>query len=187
MKTQRTIIGVIGSGTEPHSLYSGHLGKWLGKQGYDLINGGGSGVMEEVAKAFAEVTERKGITIGIIPSMNSCKDANRRKDYRPPEGYPNPYTNLPIYTHLHLSGPHGKEPNSRNHIIVLTADLLIAFPGNAGTRSEIQLAIEYEKPLIILNPAGGWNEFQKTSSTMVKNVDEMINEILRWENNRYKD
>ena len=100
MKTKRIIIGVIGSGSEPHSIFSLPLGRWLGEQGYDIINGGGSGVMEEVTKAFWEVKERKGISIGVIPSINLCENSYQRKVHEAPENYPNPYIELPIYTHL---------------------------------------------------------------------------------------
>jgi predicted Rossmann-fold nucleotide-binding protein len=37
---------------------------------------------------------------------------------------------------------------SRNHINVLSADAVVALPGGAGTRSEIDLAKRYGIPLI---------------------------------------
>ncbi|MFQ5673259.1 MAG: molybdenum cofactor carrier protein [Nitrospinales bacterium] len=180
MKKKRIIIGVIGSATASHPHLSIPLGRWLAEQGYNLVNGGGPGVMEAVAKAFCEVKERTGIVIGILPSRYACESPEQRRDHQPQEGYPNAYVDIPIYTHLHLSGSQGKETDSRNHIIVLTANTVIAFPGNAGTRSEIELALEYRKPLIIVNPAGEWDEF-KNSAAMVKNIEEMIDGIRRLE------
>ncbi len=63
---------------------------------------------------------------------------------------------------------------SRNSIIILTADGIVAFPGGAGTRSEIQLALEYGKPLLILNPHQEWDEFKNTPAAMVATADEAI-------------
>lgn len=175
------MIGVVGSGSQPHPNLSAPLGKWLGERGYDLVNGGGRGVMEAVAKAFAEVPERAGLAIGIIPSLSSCEDSKQRAEYLPMSGYPNPAIDLPIYTHLHHSGARGKETASRNHIVILTADIVIALPGSAGTRSEIELALEYGKPLVIVNPAGEWDEFQGKPSAMASNTEEAVAAVKKLE------
>ena len=37
---------------------------------------------------------------------------------------------------------------SRNHINVLSSDVIVALPGDAGTLSEVELAVRYERPLI---------------------------------------
>ena len=37
---------------------------------------------------------------------------------------------------------------SRNHLTVLSADAIVALPGGAGTRSEVELALEYHRPLM---------------------------------------
>ncbi|MDH5458813.1 MAG: LOG family protein, partial [Nitrospinota bacterium] len=63
---------------------------------------------------------------------------------------------------------------SRNHIIILSADVIVAFPGGAGTHSEIQLALEYGKPLLILNPNHEWDEFKNTQATITENLEEAI-------------
>ena len=42
----------------------------------------------------------------------------------------------------------GEDPSSRNHINVLSSDLLIALPGGHGTASEVRLALRYRRPLI---------------------------------------
>ncbi len=101
--------------------------------------------MAETAHAFTEVTNRKGKVIGVLPSQTSCDSAEERAAYRPPPGYPNSYTEIIIRTHLPDSGSQGKKISSRNHIIVLSADIVIALPGGPGTRSEIELALEYKK------------------------------------------
>jgi len=73
---------------------------------------------------------------------------------------PNPWVEVPIRTHLPLSGVDGTDPRSRNHINVLTADVVVALPGGDGTRSEVRLALRYGRPVVaFLGPAGlphGW-------------------------------
>ncbi len=59
---------------------------------------------------------------------------------------------IAIATHLPLSGAQGEDPLSRNHINILSADMIVALPGGAGTLSEVRLAQRYRKPLI----AWGW-------------------------------
>ena len=179
MPRKRFRVGVIGSGTEHYLQLSKPLGQWLAEQGCDLINGGGGGVMEAVSQAFAEIAGRKGNIIGIIPASGPCDSPEMRSAYAPLQGYPNSWIDIPIYTHLPLSGASGKDIASRNHIIVLSADVIVAFPGGSGTRSEIQLALEYGKPLLILNPDHGWDEFQSIQVAMAKNLEEAIQWLTR--------
>jgi uncharacterized protein (TIGR00725 family) len=136
------IVGVLGSGQDPHIDHATELGLWLATQDVHLLTGGGRGVMETVSRAFHSVKERAGKVIGILPS---AADAN---GHHPPSGYPNQWIEIPIHTHLPLSGSRGTEQASRNHINILTANVLVALPGSHGTASEILLAIEYKKPLV---------------------------------------
>ena len=53
----------------------------------------------------------------------------------------------------------------------MTANFIIALPGSAGTRSEIELALEYGKPIILLSPNGELEEFSE-KATLVKTVEE---------------
>ena len=172
----RKMIAVIGSGKTQHSNLSIPLGRWIAENGYSLINGGGVGVMLSTAKAFCSIKNRRGLVIGIIPSNSTCSSPEQRRSYLPPSDYPNPYTEVIIRTHLHLSGALGKNMVSRNHIIVLSADAIIALPGGPGTRSEIELAIEYKKPLILLNPNGEWDSFANRASS-VKTVVAAVEKI----------
>lgn len=174
MPERKPRVGVIGSGTEKHLHLSKPLGQWLAEQDCDLISGGGGGVMEAVSRAFAEVSGRKGNIIGIIPAAGPCDSPKARSAYTPPHGYPNTWVDIPIYTHLHLSGDSGKEIASRNHIVILSADVIVAFPGGEGTRSEIQLALEYGKKLLILNPDHDWDEFKNERISMAGNPEEAL-------------
>jgi uncharacterized protein (TIGR00725 family) len=147
--TRLPIVGVIGSGTEPHEPRATLLGSWLAGQGVHLLTGAGQGVMAAVGRAFAVTANRKGLVLGIVPCIAEGKPQMRR------DGYPNDWVEVPIYTHLHLSGPLGEDVHSRNHLIALTANVLVALPGGEGTASEVRLAVRYTKPLIaFLNDRG---------------------------------
>ncbi len=179
MTKRRTLIGVIGSGSHSYPELSAPLGTWLAKQGLDLINGGGQGVMEEVARTFSEVKNRKGQVIGVIPSLKQTSTPDQRARYQAPSGYPNDFTDIVIRTHLPLVGSEGKETASRNHIIILSSDFIIALPGSAGTRTEIELALEYGKPLILLSPEDEWKEFA-SRALVVNTVQAAVNQLEKW-------
>jgi uncharacterized protein (TIGR00725 family) len=136
------IVGVIGSGTDPHTERATRIGAWLATLDVHLLTGGGGGVMESVSRAFAGVPGRQGSIIGILPGAPSAGGK------APRAGYPHPYVEIAIRTHLPLSGTRGTEPMSRNHINVLTAKVIIALPGSAGTASELALALAYGRPAI---------------------------------------
>ena len=117
------IVGVMGSGSERYADQAARLGRWLAKQDVHLLTGGGGGVMGAVSRAFYETPIRTGLVIGIVPG-DPCRAGLRGR-----EGYPNPWVEIPIFTHLALRGARGTEPMSRNHINVLSSDVLIALPG----------------------------------------------------------
>lgn len=98
--------------------------------------------MEAVSRAYHGVHWRRGLVVGILPGVFLDGEC------RPPEGYPNPWVELPIRTHLPLSGRRGTEPLSRNHINVLSSDVIVALPGGPGTASEVALALRYRRPVI---------------------------------------
>ena len=99
--------------------------------------------MTAVSSAFASTKPRQGLVIGVVPGH---KDAEGIPS--PPDGYPNPYVELAIRTHLPHSGERGEDDLSRNHINILTADVVVALPGSSGTASEVRLAAKYGKPII---------------------------------------
>ena len=131
------IVAVIGSGVDEHDELARPLGRWLGGQGVHLLTGGGRGVMAAVSRAFHSAPDRRGLVIGVLPG-----EAGRTL-----KGYPNPWVEIPIATHLPLSGERGTDMRSRNHINVLSADVIVVLPGRAGTASEVHLALGYRKPL----------------------------------------
>ena len=96
--------------------------------------------MAAVSKSFYDTPNRRGLVIGILPCDESLEN--------PKDGYPNQWVEIPVLTHLPLSGERGMEPMSRNHINILTSDVIVALPGDAGTLSEVRLAVSYERPVI---------------------------------------
>jgi uncharacterized protein (TIGR00725 family) len=139
---RRRIVGVMGSGVERHEALAVPLGRWIAERGFHLLTGGGGGVMEAVGEGFASVAGRRGLSIGILPAG-------------PPPGYPNRWVDVAIHTHLEALGDEGEAPRSRNHVNVLSSDVIVALPGGAGTRSEVALAVRYGRPLVRMVAGGG--------------------------------
>ena len=61
------MVGVMGSGSEPHRELALPLGAWLARRGVHLLTGGGGGVMASVSEGFAGVGGRRGLVIGVLP------------------------------------------------------------------------------------------------------------------------
>jgi uncharacterized protein (TIGR00725 family) len=125
----------MGSGTDEHAELAVPLGAWIACQGHNVLTGGGGGVMAAVCRGFREAPGRGGAAIGILPAG-------------PPPGYPNPWIDVVIQTHLPQKGAEGAGPRSRNHLNILSSDVLVILPGGAGTRTEVKLAIRYSRPFI---------------------------------------
>ena len=142
------VIGVMGSGTKRYAARASRVGSWIARSGYHLLTGGGAGVMDAVTEAFVSIAPRAGLAVGILPadirSPNHCS----------PTGYPNPWVELVIQTHLPSRGTYGEDKFSRNHLNVLSSDAIILFPGSAGTASEARLAVLYERPCVAYFASG---------------------------------
>ena len=136
------VVGVMGSGREPHVERSRRVGEWIARAGYHLLTGGGAGVMAAVTEAFVGVDERRGLAIGILPAAAGDSAGAARP------GYPNPWVEIAVRTHLDQVGRQGGGPASRNHLNVLSSDVVIVLPGSAGTASEARLAVGYGRPCI---------------------------------------
>ncbi len=120
-------------------------GREVAKAGFHLLTGGGGGVMEAASRGFASVRGKKGLAVGVLP-------ATELGGGQSPPGYPNPWVELPIRTHL-IPGADPRNPGSRNPVNILTADALLFLPGSVGTAAELVLARKFEKPrLLILAP-----------------------------------
>ncbi len=124
---RKVIIGVMGGESATDEVYKEayDLGYLIAEKGYFLLNGGGGGVMEASAKGAKEAG---GTTIGVLPSKNK-EDANE-------------YIDIAIVTGM---------SEARNTINILSSDVIIAFPGRAGTLSEIALALNAFTTVVLLN------------------------------------
>lgn len=122
------MVGVIGSHScnKKVEQLAHNLGKKLAKVVDYMVCGGLSGVMKAVCQGFKA---GNGVTIGIIPSYNK-KDAN-------------PYVDIVIPTGLGLA---------RNVLVVKSADVVVALPGETGTLSEIAYCLQFGIPVISLTP-----------------------------------
>ena len=117
-------IGVIG-GANPdnESLRIAYrVGQLIAENGAILICGGLIGVMDASAKGAKQAG---GLTVGILPG-NSPKDAN-------------PYIDIAVATGLGYT---------RNSLVALNSDVLIAVDGHYGTLTEIAYGCIYEKKVI---------------------------------------
>ena len=96
----------------------------------------------------------------------------------PKPGYPNEFVELAIHTHLPYSGTEGTHDLSRNHINVLSCAAIVALPGEAGTASEIELAIRYGKPVIAYSTDPASVEHFPRSVRRAATIDE-VKDFLR--------
>lgn len=159
----------MGAGARTHEDLAAPLGRRLARLGVHLLTGGGTGVMTSVSRAFAGVPERAGLVIGVLPMAGEGGGAGG------PAGYPNPWVEVPIRTHL---GRLGADPLSRNHVNVLTSDVVVALPGSAGTASEVALAVEYGRPLVLFGDPGRARGLPVSVATAAS-VDEVIAFVRR--------
>jgi uncharacterized protein (TIGR00725 family) len=130
---RQPIVGVMGSSSRSYEELAEPLGRFLAGMGVHLLTGGGVAAMEAVSRAFASVSPRAGLVVGVLPS--DLQDGR-------------PVPRAGIFTHLPLSGISGADARSRNHINVLSSDVVVALPGGEGTQSEVELAVRYGKPVI---------------------------------------
>ncbi|WP_241021215.1 DNA-binding protein [Burkholderia sp. Ac-20344] len=169
MQRKNKTIGVMGSGKEPWLAFSEPLGAWLAQAGFDLLTGGGQGVMLAVARAFAGVPGRAGRSIGILPTQ-----ADPIAGFVPLDGYPHPFVDIPILTPLPRREPDAAPHTiNRNYVNVLSSDLIVALPGGHGTAEEIALAQRWRKPLVCFGPDGAFRELA-AEATCTSSLDGVI-------------
>ena len=122
-----TVIGVMGAGfaTPKDRELAYRLGKSIAKNGWILLTGGRTGVMDAASKGAKAAG---GLTVGILPGSNRAGMSDA--------------VDIAIVTDL---------GNARNNINVLSSDVVIACGIGLGTASEIALALKNDKPVILLN------------------------------------
>ncbi len=123
-------IGIIG-GAKPNEesrTLAFTVGQLIAEKEAIVVCGGLGGVMEAASRGAKQAG---GLTIGILPG-NSPGDAN-------------PYIDIPIATGLGYS---------RNSLVAMNSDILIAIDGQYGTLTEIAYGNIYRKKVIGL---GTWD------------------------------
>lgn len=126
---RKPVVGVMGGGSNRPAVdaEAQQLGALIAERGWILLNGGGdAGVMAASARG---AKEHGGTVIGVL----------RGKTTRGAS----PDLDIAILTGM---------GDARNVINVLTSDVVIACPGRAGTMSEVALALNADKRVILL----GW-------------------------------
>ncbi len=142
-------IGVIG-GSSPDKearQQAFRVGQLIAEKGAILVCGGLSGVMESASRGAKEAG---GFTIGILPG-NSLDDANISID-------------IPIATGMGYS---------RNSLVAMNSDAIIAIDGQYGTLSEIAYGCIYGKKVIGL---GTWD---LEGVAPVKSPEQAVDEALK--------
>jgi uncharacterized protein (TIGR00725 family) len=120
----RIRVGVIG-GAAPEARYreiAYEVGRLIAEKGAILVCGGLGGVMEAAARGARQAG---GLTLGILPG-GSPKDAN-------------PHIDIAVATGMGYS---------RNNLVVMNSDALIAVDGSFGTLSEIAYGRVHEKTVV---------------------------------------
>jgi uncharacterized protein (TIGR00725 family) len=141
-------IGVIG-GSSPNKesrQQAFRVGQLIAENGAILVCGGLSGVMEAASRGAKEAG---GFTIGILPG-NSLDDANVSID-------------IPVATGMGYS---------RNSLVAMNSDAIIAIDGQYGTLSEIAYGCIYGKKVIGL---GTWDI---EGVVQVKSPEQAVDEAL---------
>jgi predicted Rossmann-fold nucleotide-binding protein len=153
------IVGVMASGKkEPledeEKRLANELGTAIAELGYHLLTGGGGGSMAAVGMAFLEQKQKllkanrlAGNLISVLRAKELPQKRGGKRNWE--ANADNGLGEIVIRTHLPYSGKQGTDPLSRNHINALTADLVVILPGGSGTLSELQLAWEYGKDIMI--------------------------------------
>lgn len=121
----RTVIGVMGGAVAEESVaadaYS--IGRMVALHDFVLVNGGRDrGVM---AASAAGAAEAGGLVIGILPGEDATRVAGG--------------IDVAVITGM---------GDARNSINVLTSNVVVAFPGGAGTLSEVALALKSCRPVV---------------------------------------
>jgi uncharacterized protein (TIGR00725 family) len=133
----KTVIGVMGPGSSASAFdlkNAYEIGQLIAENGCVTLTGGRpSGVMEAALKGAKDAG---GPTLGILPSGNKS-DASE-------------YADIVVVTAM---------ASARNNINVLSSDVVVACGIEAGTLSEIALALKADKAVILISQNEMGNAF----------------------------
>ena len=131
----QTIVAVIGGSSATQQVLDSayETGAQIMHAGFTLICGGLGGVMEAACRGASSVIGKgSGRIIGVLPGYDKTAA--------------NSYVDLVIATGI---------GHARNSIIASSADAVIAIGGGSGTLSEIALAWQYGKPIVVIRGLPG--------------------------------
>jgi predicted Rossmann-fold nucleotide-binding protein len=136
------VVAVVGGDGESALAGAKELGARLAAlQSAHLLTGGGEGVAKAVSEGFYGVHPRSGVILAVVPGAKG--DAHTANDY----------VEIPILT------PFTSDPaaaDSTAHVVVKTADVIVALPGAEDTLAILDLATKakykYGKPAVIFLP-----------------------------------
>jgi uncharacterized protein (TIGR00725 family) len=153
----RIVIGVMGPGdtaTTEDCQLAERLGERIADKGWVTLTGGRpSGVMEA---ALRGARRRNGLTVGVLPG-NVAGDGSSYADIR-------------IVTGL---------GEARNAINVLSSDVVCVCGMNAGTASEVALALKANRPTILLAPAAASEQFWRSLDSEYLHVARTVDDAIR--------
>jgi len=164
---KKPIIGIMGSGRDSWEELATPIARWIAESGFHLLTGGGQGVMAAASEAFCGVEGRTGQCIGVLPVTRRVGE----REFVPKEGYPNRWVEIAINSAMGSYQTNDADGVNRNFINILTSDVLVALPGsrrsglssnasvNSGTRNEVELAVRFGKPIILLGPSAEFDGF----------------------------
>ncbi|SFG72954.1 hypothetical protein SAMN05660649_02540 [Desulfotomaculum arcticum] len=125
------VIGQSGAITPEMQKMAEEIGREIAQKGAILLTGGRSGVMEAVSRGAKMAN---GLVVGILPGDTLDKA--------------NEYIDIPITT--------GLSSDYRSLILVHSSDALIMIGGGNGTLGELSASYLNRKPVVIIEPSGGW-------------------------------
>jgi hypothetical protein len=117
-------VAVVGAGDADEELAAAaeEVGRRLAEAGVAVVCGGLGGVMEAACRGAKSAG---GLTIGILPGRHR-QDANRWVDVAIPTGM----------------------GETRNALVVLSADAVVAVGGEHGTLSEVAFGLKLGRPVV---------------------------------------
>ncbi len=127
--SDRFQIAVVGAATcdEQTAALAHETGVGVARAGALLLTGGRGGVMAAAARG---ARESGGWSVGVLPGADESASP------------PNEFLDVTLFTGL---------GQTRNQILVLSADAVIAIGGGWGTLSEIAFALKYRVPAVLLD------------------------------------
>ena len=162
MRNVIAIIGTAGRLPRPLRLQIEALSEQLTSLGFDIVSGGMTGAMRAVARGHSKSLVKTNLT-----------------HIEPGWGFPlvlNPFEAGIVRTDL---------GSMRNHLVIRSADLVIAVSGGAGTLSEIAIAWQEKKPIAVLTGSGGWSEKLADQSIDQRRTDSIkgcdtVQDLVDW-------